>query len=312
MAVNSEKLTRIGIFYDGNFFSNVSNYYTYHHEKRSRLSIGGLHDFIRQEVARSEGADYRYCQIVDVHYFRGRLSAAEAQERNLLLKERSFDDVLMREGIVTHYLPLFGGSESGIDVWLSVEALELAIMKGFSVVVLIACDGDYVPLVRKLNTLGQRVMVLGWDFDFADDAGVQRQTRTSQALLSEVTYPVLMSTVIDDRSRRDDPVVRSLFLPRREPQALQPQLPERNSQPALDQDQRLRQRRGIVQNLKDGFGFIAPEDGGDNLFFFHTDLLEPDFIDLARGDSVSFMVGMNKQGPCAKAVRRIAANGQNS
>ncbi len=37
------KLTRIGIFYDGNFFFHVSNYYQYHHERRSRISIGGLH-----------------------------------------------------------------------------------------------------------------------------------------------------------------------------------------------------------------------------------------------------------------------------
>ncbi len=41
-----------------------------------------------------------------------------------------------------------------------VEAFELAIYKQFNVLALIACDGDYVPLVRKLNTLGTRVMVL--------------------------------------------------------------------------------------------------------------------------------------------------------
>ena len=42
----NNKLTRIGIFYDGNFFSHVSNYYLYHHERRARINITGLHEFI--------------------------------------------------------------------------------------------------------------------------------------------------------------------------------------------------------------------------------------------------------------------------
>ncbi len=40
---------------------------------------------------------------------------------------------LMSEGVTTHYLPLrnFGGrrEEKGIDVWLALEAFELAIYK---------------------------------------------------------------------------------------------------------------------------------------------------------------------------------------
>ena len=49
-------LTRIGVFYDGNYFLHVSNYYNYTHERRSRISINGLHDFIRQKVADLEGS----------------------------------------------------------------------------------------------------------------------------------------------------------------------------------------------------------------------------------------------------------------
>jgi hypothetical protein len=56
------KLTRIGIFYDGNYFSSVSNYYYYNHKRRARISIEGLHRFIRWQVAGSEGADERHCQ----------------------------------------------------------------------------------------------------------------------------------------------------------------------------------------------------------------------------------------------------------
>src|SRR5712692_7404011 len=98
----------------------------------------------------------------------------------------------------------------------ALEAFEQAIYKRFNVCVLIACDGDYVPLARKLNTVGARVMVLGWDFKYVDDQGEERETRTSQWLLSEVTYPVLMSNIIEDRTRRNDPLVNALFVPRKD------------------------------------------------------------------------------------------------
>src|SRR5690606_19415357 len=101
---HARRIVRIGVFYDGHFFSHVSNFYVYHHERRSRISLTGLHAFVRDEVARREGTDVRYCQIVDAHYFRGRLGAGDAQERDILLKERQFEDVLVRGGVVPHYV----------------------------------------------------------------------------------------------------------------------------------------------------------------------------------------------------------------
>src|SRR5262249_37618829 len=216
MAVVDDKLTRIGVFYDGNFFLHVSNYYSYHHERRQRISVSGLHAYLRDKVAECENTDPRFCHIVDAHYFRGRLRAGEAEDRDLLYRERVFDDVLVREGVTTHYLPLSRDGEKGIDVWLALEAYELTLYKKFNVVVLVACDGDFMRLVRKLKTLGTRVMVLGWDFRYTDANGGERETRTAQVLLDEATYPVMMNTVIEDRARQNEPLVRNLFVPKRE------------------------------------------------------------------------------------------------
>ena len=166
-----EMLTRIGVFYDGNYFYHVSNFYCYGHARKSRLSIPGIHEFIKRFVSCQENISPAFCQIVDCHYFRGRLPAMEANERQILLNERIFDDILMREGIVTHYLPITKSGEKGVDVSLALEALELTLFKKFNIVVLIASDGDYIPLVRKLNSLGTRVMVLGWDFEYTDENG---------------------------------------------------------------------------------------------------------------------------------------------
>ncbi|HYV36733.1 MAG TPA: NYN domain-containing protein [Gemmataceae bacterium] len=313
MGVVDDTLTRIGIFYDGNYFSHVSNYYQYYHERRARLSISGLHDFIRDRVSQAENNDTRYCQVVDAHYFRGRLKASEAEDRDLLYKERVFDDVLVREGVTTHYLPLGQGGEKGIDVWLALEAYELAIYKRFNVTVLVTCDGDFLPLIRKLNTLGSRVMLLGWDFKFTDQNGFERETRTAQVLLDEVTYPVMMHQVIDDRAKRSDPLINGLFLPRRDaavaaqrpasfPAAPAPVIPSANP-PASPSGNGLTVYTGVVQSLKTGFGFITPDQSGPNMFFFHLDVEGTDFLDLYVGDRVQYVVGQNDRGPCAKQVR---------
>lgn len=299
MSDADNKLTRIGVFYDGNFFSHVSNYYLYHHPRRARINITGLHDFIRKQVATFEGIDERYCQIVDAHYFRGRFSAREAQNRNQLYGERLFDDVLVREGVTTHYLPISTDKETGIDVWFALEAFEQAIYKRFNVCVLIACDGDYVPLARKLNTVGARVMVLGWDFKYIGDQGEERETRTSQWLLGEVTYPVLMSNIIEDRTRRSDPLINALFVPRKDFGPGSPAASESMVPPSPGPFE------GTIQTLKEGYGFIASSDPahrGQAFFFFHAEVLNADFNDLKLGDRVRFQLGTNPRGQCAVQV----------
>ena len=287
-------LTRVGVFYDGNYFSHVSNYYNYMHDRKSRLSIAGLHHFIRNNVAQQEGTDERLCQIVDAHYFRGRLSASEAfNQGNTLYYDRVFDDILSYEGVATHYLPLKTNQsgqrqEKGIDVWLALEAFELAFYKRFDVLVLIACDGDYVPLVRKLNTLGTRVMILSWDFEYTNDYGTKMITRTSQELLEEVTYPVTMHEIIDNRVKKNEPIINNLFVPQNK---------ERVFEKTKDKDKKVEDENvGTILYLNKGFGFIKTSKYSKNLFFHYQSTVGVDFNDLKQNDIVFFDVEKNDKG----------------
>lgn len=331
----TSRLTRIGVFYDGNYFLHVSNYYAFNHVRQSRISIRGLHEFIRYQVAEQEGADPRLCQIVDSHFFRGRIPAQEAQQRgNLLYYERVFDDILMWEGVITHYLPLRTSNgrreEKGIDVWMALEAFELASLKQFDVVVLITSDGDYVPLVRKLNTLGARVMVLSWDFEFEDDNGNRSVTRTSQELLEEVTYPVSMHELIENRSKKNDPVLMNLFVNsdqrrlNRQPtdgggQVVATAAPNgattmtaaavtpRPSPPRDVTPVNAPLHESEVLSLKTNYGFIRFPP--NNLFFHANDLIDTSFFDLRTGDPVEFTIGYNSEGePVAKTVRLLLSD----
>ncbi|MEZ0538797.1 NYN domain-containing protein [Fibrella arboris] len=322
------KLTRIGVFYDGNYFLHVSNYYNYSHERRSRISISGLHAFIRSQVAEVEDTDSNLCQIVDAHYFRGRLNAHEASQRgNQLFYDRLFDDILMSEGVVTHYLPVktYQGyrQEKGIDVWLALETYELATYKEFDVVVLITADGDYVPLIRKLNTLGTRVMVLSWDFEYLNDEGEKMVTRTSQDLLEEVSYPVPMHDIIDTRLKMNDQHIRDLFV-KQQPRTDAParQFYQNGStpgngngvyQPSNFSDENVQLLTGegddelqpdfenmderhisTIRSLKTGYGFINWPP--NNLFFHYTSVTAGDFNDFQVDDEVSFRLGKNNEG----------------
>jgi uncharacterized LabA/DUF88 family protein/cold shock CspA family protein len=292
-------LVRIGVFYDGNYFLHVSNYYNYFHEKRRRISIAGLHSFIRNQVANEMDVDSKLCQVVDAHYFRGRMSAYDASQRgNQLYNDRLFDDVLMSEGVVTHYLPLRskGGrkEEKGIDVWLALEALELTMMKKYDVLVLITADGDFVPLIRKVNTLGTRVMALSWEFEYTDDTNREIITKTSSDLLREVTYPVAMHKVIDDAKSASSDLISQLFVS-------QESAPKSYKNIIDKGDAKISKSL----NMKSGYGFVAYPP--NNLFFHYLDVIEGDFNEIKDGDTVEFTIEVNDKGnEVAKNVRKVS------
>lgn len=299
-----DRLTRIGVFYDGGYFAAVSDYYRYAHKRKQRMSVDGVHRFIKHQVAKVEGVDERYCQVVDAHYFRGRFAAAETQRHGKLYGERSFDDVLMRAGVTTHYFPRSPqGEEKAVDVAFALEAFELAVYKRFNVLALLACDGDYLPLIRKLNTLGTRVLLLAWDFDTTDTAGSTHSTRVSQLLIDECTYVVQMHDVIDARTTKRDPIIDNLFLPTQEHDHTP--IAVGSTQPDASQ-----KRTGTIDNIPPGenYGFIADENPTqeDNLFFLATNV-KGDFSELRCGHRVRFKIGINpkKNTPWATDVTKM-------
>ena len=328
-----DRLITVGVFYDGNYFNHVSTYYKYSHPRRARLSIAGLHRFVRSRITAQSFAEEdragsrgpqgendatRRCQVVDAHYFRGRLAALEAAAKDSLLNERLFEDVLMKEGVTTHSLPLVRRrdqslAEKGLDVWFALEAYEQTLLKRYDVTVLVACDRDYLPLVRKLNALGGEVMVLGWDFTHTDEMGVERQTVTSVDLLAEASYPLAMHEIIEDATG-DDPVINGLFVDdagrHRDMGRTLPPTDEADTADDAGSETRPDPERGpaltgTIQTLKEGYGFISTESSSKNLFFSWADLLQVPFDALHVGDKVGYFLGTNFKGECATDVHKL-------
>ncbi len=304
----NRKMLRIGIFYDGGFFHHISNYYRYAHPRKQRISVSGLHEFIRQRAAELEDIDVRYTQIVDAHFFRGRFSAQQTLAREKLYSERLFDDVLMNEGVTAHYLPIQGNLERGIDVWLSLEAFELTLTKQYDVLVLIAGDSDFVPLVRKVGSHGARVMLLGWNFEYTDDVGTLRQTTTSIRLINEVPYPIMMQDLMSDTGGE----LEQLFvdhgpaLTREEAAQFEaPRQSEVYIPPTTAPGEPAPRLKGIICSIKEGYGFIKCPEFPNNVFFHFSAVQNCEFDELREGDIVNFSVEQREKGPVAKEVEPI-------
>ncbi|MDE0304225.1 MAG: NYN domain-containing protein [Albidovulum sp.] len=292
----TQRTIRIGVFYDGSYFAQVSDYYRYHHPRQARISIAGFHDFLRHEIAKQAETGSRFCHIVEAHYYRGRFAAEDTdKEPGRLLRERKFDDALMKARVTTHFIPVAAAGdgrvrERGIDVLLTLDAHEAAISGKIDFIVLVTGDGDFVPLAERLNSLSCSVVVAAWDVQSPNG---QLSLRTAQALLDVVPHPIMMQTIIEDRARKNDPLINRMFMDNRFRTASDDDFGDVASHevPVSQDDEWC---TGAITNLPVGrdFGFIAPDRGGKNLFF-HASWMGDDFDKLRLGDKVNFVAGEN-------------------
>lgn len=315
----SENVIKIGVFYDGNYLYHVSNFYVFHHRNHMRLSISGLHEFVREEVARREHTTPEFCRIVDAHYFRGRYTTPVVEQKGWIRGERIFEDVLMYNGITTHFWPMIEGNEKSVDVALALEAYEMTHLRHYDVCVLVAGDSDYAPLVQKIQATGTRVMVLGWEFEFSNERGLRHETHVSKKLMGDAIYPVLMSDIIESGQYGPSSKV-SLFV-ERSSNANDPEedeasdyfeddmegdeLDSMDSQPMESPE--INEGDLIYGHIvllnPQGWGFIAPENSGVDIFFCYADLQDITFDRLRHNDRVSYTEGRNEKGPIARTIR---------
>jgi cold shock protein len=66
---------------------------------------------------------------------------------------------------------------------------------------------------------------------------------------------------------------------------------------------------GVVKWFNDqkGYGFIARDAGGEDIFVHHSAITMEGFRTLAEGDRVEFTVEEGPKGPAAADVRRAGA-----
>ena len=55
-------------------------------------------------------------------------------------------------------------------------------------------------------------------------------------------------------------------------------------------------------NADKGYGFISPDDGGEDLFVHHSEVRVQGYATLDEGQKVDFEIGEGRKGPCATNV----------
>jgi uncharacterized LabA/DUF88 family protein len=193
----------IGVFIDGGYFAKIDEGLA--RKKMGKVNVKGLFQYIPEMISRQFGIDRKLLYITEAHYYRGRFKATDAENRNLLLEERKFEDSLIENDIIFHYKhlrPLEGGGiiEKGIDTWFALDTYEMTLFREFDYVVLISGDADHEMLARKLKALKTHVVLLTWD--------PANTGSTSRFLKEEVCTHIDMNRLISE----DKTLLKSLTL----------------------------------------------------------------------------------------------------
>jgi uncharacterized LabA/DUF88 family protein len=207
---------RMMVFYDGSYFKQGNVYFRYK-EERGWFSLPELHSVFERYVAECANAGADVVKVVAAHYYDGR-ATTNVTSPDALRKERDFEMSLIRAGVVPHYLavretpkpgasldePRFTLAQKGVDVQFAIDVLDYAHLDRFDVAVLVAGDEDFVPLVRRVESLGKHVLLACFDIDgWTDRTGkLHRPTFTSRALQDASTWCLDFNEFVKEPARR--------------------------------------------------------------------------------------------------------------
>lgn len=291
----------VAIFYDGNYLSRVSKYYSSNNIVKYKLNIDVLHNYIKREVAAIANDMLSDIYVASSHYFRSRHSASEAVHRkNQLFKDRITDDILRSLNVESHFTPYCTKSNSGDDAlicnWLSLELLDEHSVKNFDFVVLVAGSSSYFPLLNKLTSKGIDIMVVGWDIVLFGEN--HSDIKTCDRLFEIANYNIVVNSVLDNGNEELNDLLTPIVNSSR-PVVAQP-IEE------IEEEDSGEREISEVLSLKPNFGFIRFPN--NNLFFRASDYLG-DYNELAVGDTVEFVVETNEDGQStAKKVDKVVSN----
>lgn len=196
-------ICRIGIFYDGSYFSYAQRYF-YHERELGWFRFQPFHSFIESFISQKEQSFASY-KVVCASWHQGLFTSTRATPEQLRA-DRNLHQDLMHAGIEPRYLPMSHSlGEKGTDVALAVDALQVGLDGKIDIAVLVSGDGDFVPLVRALNKQGVRVVGAYFRYQAKDG----KKSFMNERLLSVVNYAVDINALEHDKEFK--PVFKSFF-----------------------------------------------------------------------------------------------------
>jgi uncharacterized LabA/DUF88 family protein len=198
----NKSLCRIGVFYDGSFFTYAQHYF-YGGRKLGWLSYTPFHALIENHIREKEQG-YSSYRVVYAAWFQGLFTTGQSNDQQRR-KDRNRDLDLMHAGIEPRYVPMSqAGEEKGIDVALAVDAMQVGLQRTIDIAALVTGDGDFVPLTRALMKHG--VPVTAVYFEYHDEHG---KSFINDRLLNACNYSLNVNSL--ERDRKYQSLFRGLF-----------------------------------------------------------------------------------------------------
>ncbi len=192
-------ICRLGVFYDGTFFSIARNYY-YHERQLGWLRFPEFHRFLERYVGLREQGLFASYKVVYAAWHQGLYTSKDASAEQLKRDRDQYHD-LMHAGVDPKFLPMSQKlREKGVDVALAVDALQVGLGKMIDVAVLVTGDGDFVPLVRTLNKQGVRVLAAYFAFESKDGS----KSFINERLLAAANYGVDIDALGSSKEHKQD------------------------------------------------------------------------------------------------------------
>ncbi len=187
-----KSICRIGVFYDGSFFT-YAQYYFYAERKLGWLSFQPFQTLVESFVREKEQGYSNY-RVVYAGWYQGLFSSSRANERQLHTERNRHID-LMHAGVEPKYVPMSQSlREKGVDVALAVDALQVGLEGKIDIAVLVTGDGDLVPLARALMKHGIRVAVLFFEYQ-----STRTKSFANERLLAACNYSLNINDLEKDR-----------------------------------------------------------------------------------------------------------------
>lgn len=161
--MNNNSLARIGVFYDGSYFSYAQLHYLANTDYGWML-FEPLHELIETLVSEKEQG-YNSYKVVCSTWFQGIKHSNQSESKHLEMERNRHVD-LLNAGVDLKFMPMdHEQKEKGIDVIMALEVLQYALDDKMDIAVLITADGDFIPLVRSLMKQGKRVLLLYFEYE---------------------------------------------------------------------------------------------------------------------------------------------------
>lgn len=194
--MKEKNFLRIGVFYDGTYFTRAQNYFW--GQKKGWLSFQEFHKLLEKCISSKEQGHIAY-KVVYSAWFQGIYKESQATEENLRLDRKRHLD-LLHAGIEPKNVPMSETQgEKGIDVYMAVETLQVGLDDKIDIAVLVTGDGDFVPLVRTLMKNSIRVLISYFEFEAEN-----KKSFVNERLVNAANYSININKLESDRDYKTD------------------------------------------------------------------------------------------------------------